>query len=430
MPEIFDVTATTHAYGGEVIARLPDGRRVFIPFGLPGERLRVELVEEKRGFARARLLEVLEPSLVRIAPRCVHFGECGGCHYQHMPYEAQLAAKAAILSEQLERIGGITAPPIQQLMPSPGDTEHRAEFSYRNHVQFHLSPQGLLGFHKARSEEVLEITECHLPEPLISAVWPQLQFEPGLDIKRVGLRCGSDDDLQISLECDESPELSVEDLPVSVVHLSPSGPLVLAGSPAVEIEVLERRFQVSAGSFFQTNTPAAAMMVLKVLEMLESGVSSRQRSALQPEATILDVYCGVGLFSAFLAGRVGRLIGIESSSQAVEDFAHNLDEFDNVEIYEAPAEIALPALSQRPDLEGAFSAAVVDPPREGLNRYVLDALLRLAPPALVYVSCDPATLARDAKRLAAGGYQLKEISLLDLFPQTYHIESISLWAKK
>jgi len=422
MPEIsphcFEVTATSHTYGGEVIARLPDGRRVFVPFGLPGERLRVELVEEKRGFARARLLEVLEPSPERITPRCAHFGECGGCHYQHMPYEAQLEAKAAILSEQIARIGGMTAPAIQQIAPSFN------EFSYRNHIQFHLSPQGRLGFHRARSEEVLEIVECHLPEPSISAVWPQLQFEPGLDIQRIGLRCGSDDDLQISLESDESPELSVEDLPVSVVHLSPGGPLVLAGSPAVEIEVLERRFQVSAGSFFQTNTVVAASMVVKVLELLN------KRSALQTNATILDVYCGVGLFSAFLAGRVGRLIGIESSSQAVEDFAHNLDEFDNVEIYEAPAEIALPALSQRPDLAGGFSAAVLDPPREGLDRYALDALLRLGPQSLVYVSCDPATLARDAKRLAGGGYQLEEISLFDQFPQTYHIESISLWVQR
>ncbi len=418
MPDIFEVTATTHAYGGEVIARLPDGRLVFTPFGLPGERLRVELVEEKRGFARARLLEVLEPSPKRIAPRCAHFGECGGCHYQHIPYQEQLAAKAAILSEQIERIGGMTAPPIQQISPSPN------EFFYRNHIQFHLSPQGLLGFHKARSEEVLEVVECHLPEAAISAVWPQLQFEPGLDIRRIGLRCGTDDDLQINLESDQPPELSVEDLPVSVIHLGPSGSLVLAGSLAVEIEVLERRFQVSAGSFFQTNTPVAAMMVLKVLELLN------KRSALQPEATILDVYCGVGLFSAFLAGRVGRLIGIESSSQAVEDFAHNLDEFENVEIYEAPVEIALPALHLRPDVAGRITSVLVDPPREGLDRHALDSLLKLDPPLLVYVSCDPATLGRDAKRLATGGYQLEEISLFDLFPQTYHIESISLWAKK
>jgi 23S rRNA (uracil1939-C5)-methyltransferase len=413
MPEIYTVTPSAYAFGGETIARLPDGRAVFVPFAIPGERLRVELVEEKRGFARARLLEVLEPSPERIAPRCLHFEECGGCHYQHLTYDAQLAVKTAILKDQLERIGKLASPTISTVSPSPN------EFNYRNHVQFHLAPDGKPGYHKARSDEVFAIRECHLPEPPLNALWPLLELEQSAAIERIGLRLGSDGDLQVILESPDPqpPELSVEDLPVSVAHLSPAGTLVLAGDPGVTIEVLGRGFQVSAGTFFQANTAVAGMMAVKVVALLES------RLGLHGAATAIDAYCGAGLFSAFLAPRVGRLIGIESSPSAVEDFTANLDEFDNVEIYEAPVERVLPELDVKPDF------ILVDPPRAGLERRALDGLLSLAPPLLVYVSCDPATLARDAGRLAAGGYRLEEISLFDQFPQTYHIESISVWTQ-
>jgi len=136
---------------------------------------------------------------------------------------------------------------------------------------------------------------------------------------------------------------------------------------------------------------------------------------------VLEVYCGVGLFSAFLAGKVQRLIGIEASPQAADDFVENLDEFDNVEIYEAPAEEVLPALDVHPRI------VIVDPPRAGLDRRVIDELLRLKPEIIAYISCDPSTLGRDARRLLAGGYQLRQVTPFDLFPQTYHIESISFW---
>ncbi len=224
-----------------------------MPFTIPGEKARIELVEEKRGFARARLLEVLEPAAERIPPRCAHFGLCGGCHYQHMPYPAQLAAKTTILHDQLERIGGLKTPPMRPAVASP------QEYHYRNHVQFHLTRDGKLGYHKPRSEEVFAIQECHLPEPALNELWPQLDFEALAEIERIGLRLGAEDDIQIILESrdPQPPDLSVEELPVSVVHLSPAGALVLAGSPDIRINVLGRDFRVSAGSFFQTNTAIA-----------------------------------------------------------------------------------------------------------------------------------------------------------------------------
>jgi 23S rRNA (uracil1939-C5)-methyltransferase len=410
MEKTYDIELTSFAYGGETIGRLPDGRAVFVPFTIPGEKARLELVEEKRGFARARLLEVLEPAAQRIPPRCIHFGLCGGCHYQHLLYPAQLAAKNAILRDQLERLGGLKAPLIQPAVASP------LEYQYRNYVQFHLTREGKLGYHKPRSDQVFAIQECHLPEPALDELWPQLDFEAQAEIERIGLRLGAQDDIQIILESrdPQPPELSVEELPVSVVHLSPAGTLVLAGSPDITLNVLGRPFRVSAGSFFQTNTAIAQAMVEGVLALLS------------PDQTnvVLEAYCGVGLFSAFLAPRVARLVGIEASPSAADDFSANLDEFDNVELYEAPAEAVLPGLDLHPDL------VLVDPPREGIERNALDGLLRLAAPRLVYVSCDPATLGRDARRLTAGGYSLEQVTLFDQFPQTYHIESLSLWAKR
>ena len=409
MPDTLDIRPLSLVYGGDAFGRLPDGRAVFVPFALPGELVRVRLVEQKRGHARAELLEVLEPSPDRITPRCSHYTVCGGCHYQHLSYPAQLAAKTAILAEQLRRLGGLVEIPIQPAVPSP------QPWNYRNHIQFHLTAEGRLGFQRAGSERVVPIQECHLPEPLINQVWPQIELEPLPGVERLSLRTGADDELLLVFESsDPEPfEFSVEELPVSAVHLGPGGTLVLAGSDSLVIEVLGRPFQVSAGSFFQVNTPQAEAMLRHVLELVGAG----------PFQTLLDVYCGVGLFSAFLAPRASRLVGIELSPSACADFAANLDEFEHVELYEADAETVLGSVDFHPDL------ILVDPPRAGLGQAALDGLLAQQAPRLVYISCDPATLARDSKRLVAGGYHLVSLTPFDLFPQTYHIESISLWER-
>jgi 23S rRNA (uracil1939-C5)-methyltransferase len=410
---IYTLKVNQYAYGGEGIGRLPDGRAVFVPFVLAGEEVRLRLAEQKRGYARAELLEVLTPAPERIPPRCVHFGVCGGCHYQHLPYENQLAVKAGILRDQLERIGKLTDPPVHPTVPSP------EAFNYRNHVQFDLTHEGSLGYHQERSQKVLAIRECHLPEPVLNQIWPQLDFEAEPGFQRVGLRQGADGDVLLVLESEDisPPAITVEDLPVSVVHLSPAGSLVLAGSETLIMEVLGRTFQVSAGSFFQVNTHQAEQLVEHILETIPT------YQILDSSSTLVDAYCGVGLFSAFLAARVGRLIGVESNSNACEDFVVNLDEFDNVELYEAPLEAVLPGMDIYPQV------ILVDPPRAGIDRAALDGLLGLNPPLIVYVSCDPATLGRDARRLAAGGYELAQVTPFDMFPQTYHIESVSFWTK-
>ncbi len=438
------------------MGRLPDpltgasGRAVFVPYALPGERVRLRLVDEKRGYAHAELLEVLAPSAQRITPRCKHYfsalarssGEepgpalshalsavemeaevvraCGGCHYQHMPYESQLRAKEAILRDQLARVGHIQDPPVSPIVPSP------SEWNYRNHVQFHLTVEGKLGFisplpapcggaSRGERQGVRAITECHLPEPSLNSLWPGLEFEPDCGLERVSLRLGADEDVMLILESEDQqpPEIEVE-AGISVVHLTKEDSVVLAGDDHIIIKILDRPFRVSAGSFFQVNTPIAGKMVKHLL--IDFPIS--------PTTTLLDIYCGVGLFSAFLAPHVKRLIGVEISPSACEDFAFNLDEFDNVELYEGAAEEILPALVGQ---IGNLSYALVDPPRAGLGRCALDAILALYPSTLAYVSCDPSTLARDASRLIAGGYRLKQVTPFDLFPQTYHIESISIF---
>jgi len=366
-------------------------------------------VEEKRGHVRTELVGVLEPAPGRIVPLCPHYTFCGGCHYQHMDYPAQLDAKTNILVEQLRRIGRLAEVPIQPAVASP------QPWNYRNHIQFHQTLDGRLGFQAAGSNQVVPIGECHLPEVIINHIWPQIDLELIPSLERLSLRTGTGEEVMLIFESQtpEPLELSVEGLPVSVVQVGPGGALVLAGSDALLMEVMGRSFQVSAGSFFQVNTPQAEAMVRHVLKVMST----------DPLDTVLDVYCGVGLFSAFLAPISRRLVGIESSSSACEDFAVNLDEFSQVELYEAEAAAVLCAVDFKPDL------ILVDPPRAGLGQETLDGLLSQNAPRLIYVSCDPATLGRDARRLTAGGYHLAQVTPFDLFPQTYHIESISIWER-
>jgi 23S rRNA (uracil1939-C5)-methyltransferase len=409
MKNTIEVKIDNLAYGMDGVGRLADGRVVFIPYTIPGELVQARLVEEKAQHTRAELVDVLEPSPERVEPRCPHFGLCGGCHYQHMNYPAQLQAKENILREQLERIGGLRSIPEIRVLPSP------EPWNYRNHLQFHQTHQGKLGFQKAHSNQTFAISECHLPESGINQLWPLIELEPIAGLKRINLRQGVRDDLMIVLESSNSEGLDfdIEDLVVSVVQVNPRGSVVLAGSDHIVMEVLGRKFIVSATSFFQVNTLQADCMVKFLMEHLP----------LDKNVTILDMYSGVGLFSAFLALKVKRVVGIEVSAEACEDYSANLDEFDNVELYEAPAEDVLGGLAFSPDV------IVMDPPRAGLGAKVVEGILAQGATTLAYVSCDPATLARDAKQLIAGGYALNRLALIDMFPQTYHIESMSVWCK-
>jgi 23S rRNA (uracil1939-C5)-methyltransferase len=331
-----------------------------------------------------------------------------------MSYNAQLKAKAEILRDQLQRIGKIQNPPVNPTVAG------QSPWNYRNHVEFHLTRNGKLGYIRSSSrstspENVLAIEECHLPEPSINALWPQLEFEPETGIERVSLRSGASDELMLVLESDspDTPELEIE-AGISVVHLFEESSVVIAGEDHLTMQVLNRDFRVSAASFFQVNTGMTEKIVNHLLSNLK----------ILPDTNLLDVYCGVGLFSAFLAPKCKRIIGVESDISACDDFIVNLDEFDNVDLYEGRAEDVIPHLEIKPDV------MLVDPPRAGLERGALDGILRLNPRTVAYVSCDPSTLARDAARLINGGYRLMDVTPFDLFPQTHHLESVSLFEKR
>jgi 23S rRNA (uracil1939-C5)-methyltransferase len=340
---------------------------------------------------------------------CKHFTYCGGCHYQHINYPTQEEIKSAILCEQLERIGGLQDITEVEVISAPD------AWCYRNHIQFHLTQEGRLGFQQARSNHTFPIHECHLPDRLINQVWPLLDIEPVRGLERVSLRAGVNEDLMLILESTnpEPLDFQIEDLAISVVYRGPESDVVLAGGDTILVEVSGEIFQVSAGSFFQVNTSQAEAMVGRIMEYLP----------LSDILTVMDVYCGVGLFSAFLAPHAKSLIGIEVSPEACTDFTTNLDAFDIVSLYEAPAEEVLAHLKFKPD------AIIVDPPRDGLGVKTVEGILAQEATILIYVSCDPATLARDARNLTAGGYTLDKVALIDMFPQTYHIESITRWVK-
>ncbi|MEK6256614.1 MAG: hypothetical protein N2C13_04760, partial [Chloroflexota bacterium] len=278
---------------------------------------------------------------------------------------------------------------------------------------FNLDASGNLGFQKWRTNQVIAIEECFLPDKTLLDLWQQLDIGEDSQVDRLGLRIGREEDTMLILqnESEDPPEMNMN-IPVSVVHLGPSGASVLGGSDHIQMEVLGRNFRVSAGSFFQVNNAMTEKMIAHLLDLLP----------LDQNTTLVDAYCGVGLFSTFLAPKVGTLIGIESSPSACDDFIENIEEFDNTTLYQGDVEEVLHDLEEQADI------IVVDPPRAGLAPEVIDAITIIhKPKMLAYVSCDPATLSRDAKRLTIGGYELKQVTLFDLFPQTYHIESISIW---
>ena len=408
LSKIIELTPDNAAYGGDAIGRLPDGRAVFVPFAIPGERVSIKIVMDKKKFARGELVEILDPSPSRIEPRCPHFAECGGCHYQHITYHQQLLYKQKILQDQLERLGRLSSPPVKAVVPSPH------QFNYRNQIKFQLDQKGKPGFIRTNKRGVLEINQCHLPELPLADIWPLLEIDPGSGVSTLGLRLGIQDDVLVALESQHpfSAEFDIENLPVSVIHHSPGYTEVLAGSEYTLMSVKDRQFRVSGRSFFQVNTLLAEQMVADI----ESALPAHP-------GTVLELYSGVGLFSAFIAPRADKLVAIESSETASEDFVHNLDQFDNVDLYQGPVEDILPKLSIKPGV------VLVDPPRTGLHKKVIGELIAMQPELLIYISCDPSTLARDSKLLAEGGFVPQKFIPFDFFPQTYHIETLSIWTR-
>lgn len=391
------------------MGKLSDGRSVFVPYVLPGEEVEIEIVESKKRYAKGFPLRWLSQSPDRIQPTCLFFGECGGCHYQFLSYGDQVDLKQQILEDQFERLAGIDALPLKVIELS------EKELNYRNTIRVHVAQDGQIGYLRHNTHELIPIDDCLLSKGNLKKFLKQFSLLPEMEINTIQFRWDMEDEVLILIDSDDivPPEISI-DFSASIVHSSPAGVMVLAGDGAQILEVNDLQFSVSAQSFFQANTFIA-----------ESMIAFLQRYIGKTEAgLLLDLYSGVGLFSRFFAENFERIVAIESSPSALEDFAVNLDMFDHIEAYEGLVENILPSLEIEP------AVVIMDPPRAGVDGSVVDWLSDKNVPLIAYVSCDPSTLARDIKRLTQKGYHLQEIAMFDQFPQTYHIETISILTRK
>lgn len=423
-----NLTIEKMIYGGDGLARSPEGKTVFLPFVLPGEDVTASITEEKTGFMRAVADELLKASEKRIEPRCPYFGNCGGCHYQHTGYDHQLEIKRAILLETFRRTGKFEwANEIRV---------HAAEpWGYRNRTQMkvHTGENFALGYHRFGTHELLPVEKCPISSPAINRVifhlW-HLGREQRLPqgISEIEFFANHDDSAVLleayGTQSTENLQEFVRDLQVRVPEIKgvaffgppPAGPnsalpelKQTVGNGFLNYKAAEKQFRVSAGSFFQTNRFLVDELVRTVVSDSGGG-------------TALDLYAGVGLFTNHLAKRFERVFAIESSPASSADLQANA--LKNVTPLRATTEQFLQkSLNLKPEL------VIADPPRAGLGDQAAKLLAALRVPKIVYLSCDPTTLARDLQVLLEFGYRLEEVHLIDLFPQTFHIESMVRLAK-
>lgn len=403
--EIVRLELTGMANGGDALGRDEGGRVIFVPFTIPGETVDVEIVEDKGRFAHGRLLELITPSAQRTEPRCPHFGVCGGCHWQHIEYEAQLVYKHNIVRDQLQRIGRIETVEVRPTLANP------EQWHWSTDVSFSPTPEGGLGFWSPFLGQVMPIEVCYIIRPELMELFQDVDLAlPGL--RRLTLRLGDDGAMLVALEVEdvEPPELAA-DFPVSVAMVLPDGAAAnLVGDNYVVKRTHEHDFRVSAGSFFYPNPSAAAQLIDTVLEF----------ASLQGGELVLEAYSGVGMLTAFLSPQAAEVIGIEAAPDAIYDASINLEETENVTLYEGTVGDVLPGLEVQPDV------VVVDPPAEGLTREGIELIGKLAPSRLVYVSSDIATLARDMRQLRETGLEPRTVQPIDMMPQTFHVHTVAL----
>ncbi|MFA5375798.1 MAG: Maf family nucleotide pyrophosphatase [Dehalococcoidia bacterium] len=367
---------------GDSIARKGE-EAIFVSGMIPGEEAVVDVRRGRRGMLYGRVVEMLVKSPHRVEPRCPYFGACTGCQWQHIDYAYQLELKRDAVRRQLREHGGFAAPPLRATLPSV------EPWNYRNHARFTVDREGHLGFVHRERHNFIAIEQCHIMNPWINQTLADMQ---GRCQKRTQISVRYGVNTESFLVQPKMPEL---DIP--------------SGQKWYEEELKGRRFRISSPSFFQVNTAQAERMIDVIEDRLD----------LKGNEVIVDAFAGVGTFATVLASRAGKVIAIEEAPAAIDDARVNIAGLDNVELITGKTEVVLPAL------DIAVDAAILDPPRAGCQRSGLEALLKLAPCRVIYVSCDPESLARDLRVLCDGGYRLAEVQPVDMFSNTYHVECIA-----
>ncbi len=426
-------------YGGDGLARLPAnakgrGKTVFLPFVIPGEKVEATLAETRPGFARAKINEMLVASPERVAPGCPYFGRCGGCQYEHIAYEAQLRYKSDILRESLRRTAKVE-------LESEIQVHADEPWHYRNRTRMHVqhAPKFQMGYHRHASHQLLPVERCPISSPLINdairTTWT-LGNARTIPPSVHGIQFfANHDDQQLLVELYVRPGGSARECQPFAAALHEllsaiAGVVVFVSSPveddsrqfapltsvrpeagqaigkeSLRYRVADHELRVSAGSFFQTNR-----FLIEKLPQIAVG-EHKGRAAL-------DLYAGVGLFTLSLALRFDEVLAVEASPQSIADLRHNATA--NVKPIRATTEAFL--TERGPKL--APDIIIVDPPRAGLGEKTARALGRMSVPRVTYVSCDPATLARDLRVLLESGFRVEQAHLVDLFPQTAHMETV------
>ena len=367
---------------GDALAR-KDDETVFVAGMISGEEAVVDVRRGRRHMLYGEVVEMLVKSPHRIEPRCPYFGRCTGCQWQHIDYGYQLELKRSAVRRQLQEVGGFAAPPLRATLPSV------EPWNYRNHARFTVDREGRLGFVHRERRNFIAIECCYIMHPWINETLAVMQ---GRCQKRTQISVRYGVNTESFLIQPKMPEL---DIP--------------SGQKWYEEEIKGRRFRISSPSFFQVNT-AQAERIIDVIE---------DRLDLKGNEVIVDAFAGVGTFAAVLASKAGKVIAIEESPAAVEDATVNIKGIGNIDFICGKTEAVLPSL------DIAADAAILDPPRVGCQRSGLEALLKMGPRKIIYVSCDPESLARDLRILCDGVYRLAEVQPVDMFSHTYHVECIA-----
>ena len=431
-----DVTIDALAHGGAGIGRL-GGYVVFVRGAIPGDRVRAQIGKSKKAYAEARLVEVLEPSPDRIEPRAAH----PGAPWQVLPYELQLEEKERQVRDALERLGGFESPPVHAIVPAVEQWRYRNKLEY----SFGTGDQGelALGFHRAGSwSEIDDVADDILASERVDALRESVKAwcrEEGLSawdrdtqggflrnlVVREGRRTGQVQARLVTSVGDfRAEEFATAVDAHSLIWTRAAGVAettrdaqdeVLTGRDSIEEEVCGLRFRISPDAFFQTNTEMAERLY---------GIAA-DRAGLTGSEKVFDLYCGIGTIALSLASRAGEVWGVEVMEQAVADAigTAKANGIDNTRFFAGDIRTAM-----RPLLEqaGKPDVVVVDPPRPGLSQKVVRRVLEAEPKRIVYVSCNPTTLAPNARQMADAGYELKAVTPVDMFPQTPHIESVAL----